>query len=79
MWPVYLAFGIRQNLATVVLTFVTFAVSCIYIYLALRRVYGQGGAKTLVKTVVLWAGTSVATMLLMYGSLFFVIARVLRS
>jgi len=79
LWPVYLAFGIRQNLANAVLTVLTFGVSCVYIYLALRRVYGQGGAKTLVKTVVLWAGTSVATMVLMFGSLAFVIAQVLRS
>ena len=79
LWPIYLAFGIRQNLANAVLMVVTFVVSCLYIYFALRRVYGQGGAKTLLKTVVLWAGTSVTTMVLIFGSLSFALAQVLRS
>jgi hypothetical protein len=77
LWPVYLAIGMRQSIVNGLLAMLTFAVSSFYIYLALRRVYGQGGSKTLLKSIVLWAGTFATSMILMGGSLVAAIIQVL--
>ena len=77
LWPVYLAIGIRQSIINALLAMVTFGVSALYLYLALRRVYGQGGSKTLLKSIVVWAGTFVTSMILMGGSLVAAIIQVL--
>jgi hypothetical protein len=79
LWPLYLFLGIGQNLANHAVLAVTVVVSCFYIYLALRRVYGQSGPKTLVKSVAVWGGTFLTSMLLMFGSLIVAIVQVLRS
>ena len=79
LWPVYLAIGIRQSTIQMVLMLVMFGIASFYIYLALRRVYGQGGAKTLVKSVAVWVGTLLTSMVLMAGSLLFAILQSLRA
>jgi hypothetical protein len=77
IWPIYLAVGMRPSLATRVMTAVLFVISCVYLYIALHTVYGQGGAKTLVKSVAVWIGTFLTSMLLMIGSLLAAIFQVL--
>jgi len=77
MWPVYLMLGIRQNLANQIIVVVMFVVACFYIYHALRRVYGQSGPKTLVKSVAVWATTFITSMILMAGSLIAAVLHVL--
>lgn len=77
LWPVHLWLGIRQSWANYSVVAASAVVSCVYIYLALRRVYGQGGGITLVKTVVVWAGTFVTNMALMGASLFAALMMVL--
>lgn len=77
--PVYLLIGLRQNTANYVLMVVGAIIACVYIYLALRRVYGQGGGITLLKSVVIWAGTAFTSMLLMTGSLVAALLTVLRA
>lgn len=79
LWPVYLLLGIRQNLANQSVLALTFIVSCFYIYLALKRVYGQSGPKTLVKSVAVWTGTFVSGIVLTFGTLIGVIVYTLRS
>jgi Protein of unknown function (DUF3667) len=77
LWPVYLAVGFRPSVATHVLATVTFILACLYIFMALKRVYGQGGAKTLVKSVAVWIGTFLTTMFLMTGTMVVAILQVL--
>lgn len=79
LWPFYLWLGIRQSASNYALMSVTSILSCAYIYLALRRVYGQGGALTLAKTVVVWAGTFGTSMVLMAASLIAALLMVLRA
>jgi hypothetical protein len=79
VWPVYLWLGIRQSLANWILMAITSLISCVYIYLALHRVYGQRGGITLVKSIVVWATTFVTSMVLMAGSLVAAIITVLRA
>jgi Protein of unknown function (DUF3667) len=78
IWPVYFWLGIRQSTGTVVLMVCTSVISCVYIYLALHRVYGQRGGVTLVKSLVVWGATFVTSMVLMAGSLVAAIITVLR-
>lgn len=77
--PVYLLIGMRQSTGNYVLMVVGGIIACVYIYLALRRVYGQGGGITLVKSIVIWAGTGFISMLLMTGSLIAALLTVLRA
>lgn len=77
LWPVYVMLGIKQNLVNQVIVVVMFVVACFYIYHALRRVYGQSGPKTLVKSVAVWATTFGTSMLLMMGSMVAAILQVL--
>ena len=79
LWPIYLVIGMRQGTSNYVLTVITALVSWVYIYLALRRVYGQGGGITLLKTIVVWAGTFVTSLVLMAGSLVVALLMVLRA
>lgn len=77
IWPVHFWLGIRQSRGNVVLMTITGLISCVYIYFALRRVYGQRGAITFVKSIVVWAATFVTSMVLMAGSLLAAILMVL--
>jgi hypothetical protein len=79
LWPVYLVIGIKQGTANYVLMVISTIVSCVYIYFALSRVYGQGGGITLLKSIVVWAGTFVTSMVLMAGSLVAAVITVLRA
>jgi hypothetical protein len=78
-WPVYLVIGIRQDTTHYVLLAVSMVVTCVYIYFALFRVYGQRGGITLLKSIVLWVGSSFTTMMLMIGSLVAALITVLRA
>ncbi|HVG23298.1 MAG TPA: DUF3667 domain-containing protein [Thermoanaerobaculia bacterium] len=76
-WPIYYAIGMQESPGRRVMMVVTFLISSVYLFVALRRVYGQGGAKTLVKSIVVWAGTLVTGMLLMTLSLLAAIFQIL--
>lgn len=78
-WPIYLVIGMRQNATNFALMVVSTVLTCIYIYLALRRVYGQGGGITLLKSVAVWVGTFLTSMILMTGSLVAALLMVLRA
>jgi hypothetical protein len=79
LWPVYLVIGMKQGPTNYVLTVISIVVSCVYIYVALSRVYGQGGGITLLKSIAVWAGTFVTSMVLMAGSLVAAVLTVLRA
>lgn len=78
-WPVYLLIGMRQSTANYVLMGISTVITCVYVYLALRRVYGQGGGITLLKSIAVWAGTALTSMLLMTASLVAALLTVLRA
>lgn len=78
-WPIYLIIGIQQSAANYAVMVITAIISCIYIYLALRRVYGQGRGVTLAKAVVVWAATFATSMVLLAGSLIAALLMVLRA
>lgn len=78
-WPIYLVVGMRQSTTNYGLMVVSTVISCVYIYFALSRVYGQGGGITLVKSIVVWAGTAVTSMVLLTASLVAALITVLRA
>ena len=73
-WPVYALFGIRASGLNNLVAFLSFLVVCIYLFYAMRRYYGQRGAKGVVKSVMVWVGMFVTSMLLIFGS--FIVALV---
>ena len=77
LWPVYVAVGVGQTTSNYVIVVITSIISIIYIFHGLRRVYAQGGSKTIVKAVLTWVATFLATMILMGGSLGAALAQVL--
>lgn len=77
LWPVHLYTGVLQNTANRILMVVTAAISIYYLFLGLRRVYGQGPGKRLFKSVMVFAATYVTQMVLLGGSLFLAILQVL--
>ena len=79
LWPVNLWLGMGRNMANYVLMAISFIVSWIYIYAALKRVYGQRGAVVFGKGLVVWGTTFVTSMVLMGGSLVVAIITVLRA
>ncbi|MGZ5443311.1 MAG: DUF3667 domain-containing protein [Thermoanaerobaculia bacterium] len=79
LWPVYVAVGVQQSASNYVITAVSSAISIFYLYLALRRVYGQRGGIAVVKGAAAWATTFVTAMVLMTGSLVAALVQVLRA
>jgi len=77
MFPVYLVIGIRQSPLHSGLTVVTSLIAIIYLFHALRRYYGQGGGKAVVKSIVVWGGWFATSMLLLVGSLLAAIFQIL--
>lgn len=69
LWPVHVVIGVGQTWPNRVLMVVTTAISVFYVFLALRRVYGQGPGKRLFKSVMVVAATFATTMILLTGSL----------
>jgi hypothetical protein len=68
-WPVYLVIGLAQDRAHFALIGVMFVVLCVYLYLAMRRYYQQGGGKTFVKAVLAGTGMYAVRILIIIGSL----------
>jgi hypothetical protein len=79
LWPLYVAVGVGQTGSNYAITVVTSAVSVFYLYLALRRVYGQSGWKTGVKSVTLFGVTFATSMVLLTGSLVAALLQVLKA
>lgn len=69
LWPIYLLMGFRPGLQQQFMSVVTIGLSLVYLYFALRRFYGQGRGKTVVKTALTWAGHYVVSVILIGGSL----------
>jgi hypothetical protein len=57
---------------------VSFVITSFYIYVALRRVYGKGGGKTILKSIAVLGMTTASSLILMCGSLVAAIVHVLR-
>jgi hypothetical protein len=68
-WPVHLLTGVGQSTANRILTVVMSLIAIFYLFLALRRVYGQGPGKRVVKATLVWGATFATTMVLMTASL----------
>ena len=77
LWPIPFFVGMKQSAGNSVLMVATFVMSSIYLYLALRRVYGQSGGKVFAKSLIVWIGTFVTSMLLLGGTLVLAIIQVL--
>lgn len=68
LWPVYAWWGVRRGPLQSSLSVLFTAVALIYTYLALRRFFGTGKGKAIVKTGILYAGvTAVALGLMAIG------------
>ncbi|HVE72564.1 MAG TPA: DUF3667 domain-containing protein [Thermoanaerobaculia bacterium] len=79
LWPLHFWTGVARNTSNLVLMAITSVVAWIYIYLALRRVYGQRGVIVFVKGLVVWAVTFGTSMFLMATSLLAAVFTVLRA
>jgi hypothetical protein len=79
VWPIQLWMGVGRNTSNYVLMCITSIISLTYIYLALRRVYGQGGVIVFLKGAVVWGVNFLTTMVLTAASLLAAIFTVLRA
>jgi len=69
IWPVYLVIGIARDRSHFVLLAVTSLLLCGYLYLAMRRFYQQGPARSAIKAVLAFAGMYVVNVVIMVCSL----------
>jgi cation transport ATPase len=77
IWPVHLLTGIKQSTPNRLIMLLTVAISIYYVFVGLRRVYGQGAGKRLFKSVMVVAATFATTMVLLAGALLGAIVQVM--
>jgi TM2 domain-containing membrane protein YozV len=75
-WPIYAVVGFQPGLTQKIVSAVTIAISLVYLFLAQRRFYADTTGTTVIKTVLLWAGRFVITVVIMGGSLIAAVAMV---
>lgn len=75
-WPIYAVVGFQPGLTQKVVSGLTIVISLVYLFLAQRRFYAGSVGATTVKTVLLWAGRFVITVVIMGGSLIAAVAMV---
>jgi len=78
-WPLHLLTGVERSFANTVITVITSIVAIFYLFIALRRVYGQGWGKRLFKSALVWGATFATSMVLMTASLLAALLQVLNA
>ncbi|HEY0370411.1 MAG TPA: DUF3667 domain-containing protein [Thermoanaerobaculia bacterium] len=78
-WPLHLLTGVQRNAANTVITILTSAVAIFYLFIGLRRVYGQGPVRRFFKSALLWGATFATSLVLMTASLLAALLQVLRA
>ncbi len=79
LWPVYLFTGIKADGVNILVAVFKWLLDIVYIYFAVRAVYGLGTVKTLVASVVLVVGYFLSYALVLLGALVAAIIVVGRS
>ncbi len=69
LFPIHLVTGVGKTTPNRLLLLVTAGISIYYVFIGLRRVYGQGPGKRLFKSVMVVAAMFATTMLLFTGAL----------
>lgn len=69
IWPVYAVMGFTPGPIQKVLTAIHIILNVTYLYFAQRRYYALGTGKTMFKTVLLWGGTYVVSVVILAGAL----------
>jgi hypothetical protein len=77
LWPVYIFVGVKPTTASLLLSLFVALVGIIYLYVALRTVYKQSTAMTLMKTALLYVGSYAVILSIMFGTLILACASVL--
>jgi hypothetical protein len=57
LWPLYLFIGVKPTPASLLLSLIITLIGLVYLYFALRTVYRQTAAMTLLKTALLYLGS----------------------
>lgn len=68
-WPAYAIAGFRPGPLHQAVQAITIGIQLVYLFFAQRRFYGDDPALTAFKTVLLWGGRFVVTVILIAGSL----------
>lgn len=69
VFPVYAVFGFQPGPVTRTMAVIGVSVHLVYLWLAQRRFYGQTKGKATLKTVLVYAGTYVISVVLLTGAL----------
>jgi hypothetical protein len=77
LFPVHLVIGVGKTTPNRLLLVVTAGISIYYVFIGLRRVYGQGPGKRLFKSAMVVAATFATTMVLFIGALLGAIIQVM--
>ena len=79
LWPLYTMVGVKLTAASATVSIIVTAISIVYLFFALRAVYRQPLALTLLKTLVVYAGSYLILVSLMIGTLLLALAHVMLS
>jgi hypothetical protein len=77
LWPVYIVVGLKPTTASVLVNIFVTLVGFVYLFFALRTVYQQSTAMTLMKTALLYVGSYIIILSIMLGTLILACANVL--
>jgi len=69
LWPVYLFVGVQITTANLLVNFFAMVVGIVYLFFALRNVYKQSSAMTLLKTALLYLGSYLIVLSIMITTL----------
>lgn len=68
-WPIYATIGFVPGPRQQVMSAIHILIDIVYLYFALRRFYGQGKGKTMLKTALAWGGSYVVQVTIIGGAL----------
>lgn len=79
LWPVYIFVGVKPTTASLLLSLFATLLGIIYLFFALRTVYRQSTAMTLLKTVLLYLGSYLIILSIMLTTLILACVSVMLS
>jgi hypothetical protein len=79
LWPLYILIGVKPTPASLLLNLIVTLIGLVYLFFALRAVYRQSAAMTLLKTILLYFGSYLIILTIMLGTLVLAFVNVIIS
>jgi hypothetical protein len=79
LWPLYILIGVKPTPASLLLSLIVTLIGLVYLFFALRMVYRQSAAMTLLKTALLYSGSYLIILTIMLATLVLAFVNVIIS